>query len=564
MSRILLLRPPSVFSASTYSAPVTMPLANAYLAANLLRHGHSVTNLDALGEDIDHIDVSYDPHVRYRGLSTPNILDRITERPDGIGVSVMFSQDWPHIEDMINAIRAKFPSVPILAGGEHPTAAGEYVLRSCPAVTQVALGEGEETVVEWAEWLDGKRKLEDVGGIQYLGSDGNLKSNVRRDRIRDVDQLPWPAWHLFDLEPYFRVGEGHGVERGRSMPLVATRGCPYQCTFCSSPFMWTTRYVMRAIPDVVDEIEHYMKHYRAENIDFFDLTAVVKKDWILSFCAEIKRRGLKLSWQLPSGTRSEVMDAEVLAAMASAGCLNVTYAPESGSVRTLKEIKKKVKLPRLFESIRYAKREGIFVKCNLIIGFPRETRWDMLQTLWLAIKAAILGVDDVGLFAYSPYPGSELYEYLLGTGAIPKMDRDYFTSLMTFMDLKQSSNYCENVGEVEIAVYRLIGMSAFYGLAYLLRPARIRRAIRNYRAGRSDTVFEERLFALLHRRKLERERNRPVPPQLFSPVASRGTDILENSKNPQLPVDSLGFASGSPEPEISKSSSAVSLPHRGV
>jgi radical SAM superfamily enzyme YgiQ (UPF0313 family) len=269
--------------------------------------------------------------------------------------------------------------------------------------------------------------------------------------------------------------------------------------------MWTTRYVMRAIPDVVDEIEHYIRTYRADNIDFFDLTAIIKKEWILGFCAEIKRRGLKLTWQLPSGTRSEAMDAEVLAAMASAGCLNVTYAPESGSPRTLKEIKKKVKLPRLFESIRHAKRNGIFVKCNLIIGFPRERRWDMLQTVCVAIRSALLGVDDVGIYAYSPYPGSELYQYLRDTGAIPKMDRDYFTSLMTFMDLKQSSNYCEKVGEAEIAAYRLIGMCAFYGLSYLLRPTLILRTIRNYRARRSDTVFEERLFALLRRKKMERQ-----------------------------------------------------------
>ena len=278
--------------------------------------------------------------------------------------------------------------------------------------------------------------------------------------------------------------------------------------------MWTTRYVMRAIPDLVDEIEYYVKTYRADNIDFFDLTAIIKKEWILSFCAEIKRRGLKFTWQLPSGTRSEAMDAQVLAAMASAGCLNVTYAPESGSPRTLKEIKKKVKLPRLFESIRHAKRQGIFVKCNLIIGFPRERRWDMLQTVWVAIRCAVLGVDDVGIYAYSPYPGSELYYYLRDTGAIPRMDREYFTSLMTFMDLKQSSNYCENVGEAEIAAYRLIGMSAFYGLSYVLRPARILRTIRNYRARRSDTVFEERLFALLRRRKLERGEKQIPPPQL--------------------------------------------------
>jgi radical SAM superfamily enzyme YgiQ (UPF0313 family) len=211
------------------------------------------------------------------------------------------------------------------------------------------------------------------------------------------------------------------------------------------------------------------------------------------------------------------MDKEVLAAMASSGCLNVTYAPESGSPRTLREIKKKIKLARLFESIRYAKGNGIFVKCNLIIGFPRETRWDMLRTLWAGIRFAALGVDDVGIYAYSPYPGTELYQYLRATGAIPEMDREYFTSLMTFMDLKQSSNYCENAGEAEIAAYRLAGMCAFYGLSYLLRPTRVLRTIRNYRANRSDTVFEERLFAFLRRKELERRRQEPRPTESTSP-----------------------------------------------
>jgi radical SAM superfamily enzyme YgiQ (UPF0313 family) len=505
MSRILLIRPPAIFSATSYSAPVTMPLALAYLSSNLIQHGHEVKNIDALGQDINHMAISYSPRVRYRGLSTPNILDHITERPDGIGISVMFSQDWPHVEEMINAIHEQYPDVPIILGGEHATAASEYVLRTCPAVTYAALGEGEETIVDWADWLDGKKSIDQVSGIQYLAKDGTLMLNSPRSRLRTPDDLPWPAWHLFNLDPYFEVGEGHGVERGRSMPLVATRGCPYQCTFCSSPFMWTTRYVMRSIPQVVDEIEHYMKTYKADNIDFFDLTAIVKRDWVLEFCREIKQRGLKVTWQLPSGTRSEAMDAEVLREMAAAGCMNVTYAPESGSVRTLKEIKKKVNLPRMFESIRHAKKNGIFVKCNLIIGFPRETRWDMWQTLWCAMRFAVLGVDDTGVYTFSPYPGSELYYYLRRTNAIGEMDRGYFESLMTFMGLKQLSHYCENVGSREIGVYRSVGMSVFYGLSYLLYPGRILRTIRNYRQHKSDTVFEERLFAFLRRRNLERD-----------------------------------------------------------
>ncbi|MBI5202084.1 MAG: B12-binding domain-containing radical SAM protein [Elusimicrobia bacterium] len=504
MARIVLVRPPSVFSASSYSAPVTMPLSAAYLAAVLLEAGHKVEVLDALGDGVDHVGRSYLADVEFRGLTNEQIVERIADDADAIGLSAMFSQDWPHIETIINAIHKKLPNVPIMVGGEHPTAASEYTLRSCPAVSYTALGEGEQTMVEFADFLDGKRKIEDVSGIEYL-KDGQLVSNPPRARIRAVDDIPWPAWHLFNLEPYFETGEGHGVERGRSMPILATRGCPYQCTFCSNPGMWTTRYVMRDVEDVVDEIQHYLTRYQATNIDFYDLTAIVKKDWTMKFCNEIKKRKLKFTWQLPSGTRSEALDDEALKAMAETGCMNMTYAPESGSERTLELIKKKVKLPRLISSIRSALKYGIFVKCNLIIGFPKDERIDVYKTLWLAMKFAIIGCDDTGVYVFSPYPGSELYDYLRSTGAIRDMDREYFESLMSFMNLKAKKSYCENIGPNELGFYRVVGMGLFYGLSYLLHPSRIFRSIRNYREDRSDTVFEERLFGFLHRRALARQ-----------------------------------------------------------
>lgn len=499
MSRILLLRPPAVFSASTYSSPLTMPLALAYLAANLRRAGHEVEVLDALGAALDHIAESYSPRVRYRGLSTVDILARLNGPYDGIGVSVMFSQDWPHVEDLLIALQAKFPGTPILLGGEHATAAGAYVLETCAAVTAIALGEGEQTILGWAEHLDNQSPLDEVPGLLVRDGNGGAKATPPRARLGNPDELPWPAWEMFELEPYFAAGDGHGVERGRSMPILATRGCPYRCTFCSSPQMWTTRYVARPVAKVLDEIEHYIQHYRADNIDFFDLTAVVKKSWIVEFCQEIERRGLKFTWQLPSGTRSEAMDAEVMALMAKSGCMNVTYAPESGSPNTLKEIKKLVKLDKMYTSIRAAKANGIFVKCNLIIGFPKETRQDMWQTVATALRFAVMGVDDTGVYPFSPYPGTELYDYLRTKGTIGKMDRDYFEGLMIFMDLKRTVNYCENVGAKEIAAYRFIGMAGFYGLSFLLRPQRILRGIRNFMRHRSDTVFEERLFSYFRR-----------------------------------------------------------------
>mgnify|MGYP001973298210 CR=1 FL=1 len=102
---------------------------------------------------MDHIDVSYAPSVRYRGLSTTAILDRIEMPPDAFAVTAQFSQDWPHVEGVINAINNKFPSIPIIVGGEHATALPEHILNTCGAVKYVALGEGELTIVDFAEFL---------------------------------------------------------------------------------------------------------------------------------------------------------------------------------------------------------------------------------------------------------------------------------------------------------------------------------------------------------------------------------------------------------------------------
>ena len=507
VSHIVLIRPASVFSAKSFCSAATMPLSLAYLAAALLEKGHRVDVIDALGEALEHIAVSYTPNVRYRGLSHARIVARLEglPRPDAIGVTAMHSQEWPHHEDMVNTIAARFPGIPIILGGEHATATAEYLLASVPAVTHVALGEGEETIVEYAEFLDGRRKIGDVAGVWSRDASGAVVRNPPRARLRAPDQLPPPAWHLFDPEPYHRIGGGCGVERGRSMPIVATRGCPYQCTFCSNQVMWTTRYVLRDPVKVVDEIESHIRTYKADNIEFWDLTAIVKKSWTLAFCREVVRRGLKFTWQLPSGTRSEALDDETVKAMFDSGCRNITYAPESGSAATLDRIKKRVNLPNMIESMRTAKRLGISVKCNLIIGFPHETRRDMWRTIRLAIRLAFIGVDDAGLAPFGPYPGSELFDYLRANGAIAKLDRDYFEGLMVFGDLWNHTNYCENVGTAEITFYRLFLQCAFYGLSFLLHPSRIVRFVRNYFARRSESFFELRLFEVIRRLEIEKK-----------------------------------------------------------
>ena len=114
-----------------------------------------------------------------------------------------------------------------------------------------------------------------------------LIKTEKRTRIIKLDEIPKPAWDLVPLNKYLDLGLSLGVNRGRSMPMIASRGCPFQCTFCSSPYMWGTRWLARDPKLVADEIEEYIEKYNINNIDFYDLTAIVKKSWIIEFCNEI-------------------------------------------------------------------------------------------------------------------------------------------------------------------------------------------------------------------------------------------------------------------------------------
>ncbi len=497
MAHLTLIRAPFITSAYTFSTVLEPPLGLAYVAAALEQSGHRVTLIDSVGEALDQRQPAAFPGLVAYGLSISEILERVPDDTQAIGVSVMFSQQWPHAEALVRAMRARWPDTPIVIGGEHATATWEYLLVHCPEITACVLGEGEMTAVDLAAWVDGTLSLESVAGIAFRDGDTPRKSVVRA-RVAEPATLPWPAWHLVPLDAYFSRGMYQGVNRGRSIPVLATRGCPFQCTFCSSPEMWTTRYVVRPVEELVDEIESYVKTYGISNVDFEDLTAFIKRNWILALCAEIERRQLRITYQLPSGTRAEALDREVLEALYRTGCRNITYAPESGSEHTLKHIKKKVRLDQLVDSMKAAVAVGMVIKLNMIIGFPFETRRDVFATLRFCFKLARLGVEDIPIYLFSPYPGTELYDDLRRDAVLPEMSNEYFAAL-TYNDVSRGTRLCAALGPKEIEFYRVFGMVVSLVIAYATHPSRVWRTLRNVVRGAEESMVERRLRKLLRR-----------------------------------------------------------------
>lgn len=468
--KLTLIRPPILTPVLAFITIKTPPIGAAYIASSARASGHDVSLIDGLGNDIEN-KYNWDKDTLVMGMNLEDIYKKIPKDSEAIGFNLNFSFEWPLYRKIINDVAKKFPNAFLFAGGEHAHAVPEQILRN----TNIQLcvhGEGEETVIEILnsiKLINEKRAT--INGISYIDYKGQFIKNPPRLRIKNLDDIPRPAWDLVPMEEYLSRNYGHGIERGRPMPILASRGCPYQCTFCSNPGMWTTRWSIRSVDDVIDEIKDGIKRFKAQNFDFYDLTAVVKKDWIVNFCNRLINENLNITWQLPSGTRSEAIDAEVASLMYKSGCTNLSYAPESGSERVLTLIKKKIKLNRMLQSMRDACKAGMVLKVNIIIGFPYENFMDIIKTIIFSSRMALAGVHDYSCFIFSPYPGTELFDDLNKEGLV-KLDDDFYDSLRIYTDVSKSFSYSKKFSGKQLNFFRFLATASFYGTSFLIRPYR--------------------------------------------------------------------------------------------
>ena len=504
---VQLCKPFVVLSKNTYSAPVTLPLGLAYIGSVLEKAGYNTKILDAIGDSNPVlIKRNVDNIYNVQGLDTKEIIEKIDPNTLIFGLSLMFTQEWLLHRELIKEVKKAFPNLIIVVGGEHPSAIPEYVLRDCPEIDYVIRGEGELSLLELVHSVYNDKDTSEISGVCSINDKNEFIDNGLSHRIEYIDEIPRPAWHLLKVENYFNDYFTSGLARGRNMAILATRGCPYQCTFCSNPSMWTTRYVMRDPEDLVDEMEWLISEFETTSFEFYDLTAIIKKEWTLEFCNELKKRNFNnITWQLPVGTRTEALDEATLQAIYDTGCRFITYAPESGSVNTLKTIKKKVRLDRLTKSMKTAVKIGHTIRLNFIIGLPHETIWDCLITIGFAINCAIrYGVSDINFAIFAPYPGSELFTQLEEQKKI-KIDDGYIKRLLVQFDLTKSFSYCDNVPGIILMILRFVGFSLSYLIIYLSRPKKIINLIFNIFKKKfvANSLLEQRIYDMIMRRKLK-------------------------------------------------------------
>ena len=487
---VTLIRAPLTLSKFASAAPAVPPIGMAYIAASLQKNGHRVEIIDPTGEAIDQY-IPYAEGVLYRGLTINQIVDRI-HPSDVIGISVMFSQDWPLARTLIDAMHARYPNTMIVAGGEHVSAEPTGAMEDARGLSYIIPGDGDIAMCDLLDYLANKKTLAEIPGVYYRDGD-SIRQTLGAKRIKAIDELPWPAWDLFPLENYLKGGHGWGVNRGRNMPVLASRGCPYQCTFCSNPTMWTPRWTVRAAEEVIKEMKYYIDKYQVTNFDFQDLTAIIKKEWIMRFCQLLMVENLKITWQLPTGTRSEAIDEEVAPLLFASGCTNITYAPESGNPDILKKIKKKINRDKVIKSARAAVKAGCNVKANFIFGFPGDTYSSHWETFKFIFRLAVIGLYDISVAPFSPYPGSELFRELQSKGRIPiKLDDNYYRKL-PFSDSSKTASWAEDISSTGLNRLRNAALIWFYLISYALRPHRLFRTLRNFMIGKEESRMDKAL-----------------------------------------------------------------------
>ncbi len=499
--RIQLIHPPIYFNpAAVQATRPSLPLGLAYIAAALREDGHAVSVLDAAMAAPTQ--ATSEERLQYLGLRPEQIAAAIDPDAEAVGISVLFSFTWPLVRRIVRCIRESRPDLLIAGGGEHFNGLPEHSLREAP-LDYLVLGEGEETARELFRALENGAAVDAIPGLAFLRN-GDYVQTPHRTRIHDVDAIPWPAWDLFDPKAYYEHGHVMGVNAGMAMPILATRGCPYACTFCSNAEMWRRCWRARDPEKVADEIEHYHRQYGAVSFPFHDLTAILRRDWMVRFCEILERRKLKISWQLPVGTRCEVINEEVAGWLQKTGCHAITFAPESGSERTRKLVGKRLKEPSLIRAVRASVRHRLAVSNFFVVGFPHDTAADMRQSVRLAFRLGLAGAHDIALSIFFPIPGTQLYRELEASGRITLSDETLLAPIFS-MDavLDEKNSFCAHMSAAAITRWKYAILLVFFLTQFMVRPWRplqlLWNVLQDKETCRLDIFLNERKRRLLRR-----------------------------------------------------------------
>jgi anaerobic magnesium-protoporphyrin IX monomethyl ester cyclase len=269
----------------------------------------------------------------------------------------------------------------------------------------VMLGEAEDTLIELIHALEMQSNLSTIKGIAYASQEnGNFKNllNPKRPVRTNLDELPFAAWDLLDIQPYQLAWQQHGYF---SMNMATTRGCPFKCNWCAKP-IYGNRYNSRSPQKVVEELYSMQQIFHFDHVWFCDDIFGLKPGWVKSFSKALREKGLKLKYKIQS--RADLLlEDDTIADLAATGCDEVWIGAESGSQKVLDAMDKGTKVEQIYLATNLMKKYGIHPCFFLQLGYPGEEKMDIDLTIKMLFD---LMPFDIGVSVSYPLPGTVFYE----------------------------------------------------------------------------------------------------------------------------------------------------------
>jgi radical SAM superfamily enzyme YgiQ (UPF0313 family) len=399
--KITFLNPPQTNSKYKFLGVVAPSLGIGYMAAVLEKNGYDVDVLDASA-----LELTYD-----------EIGEEILKRnPDIVSISALTPTIGVAL-DSADKIKQVKPDTIVVLGGYHTTFEYESVLEE-PSVDVVVRGEGEYTFLDLVRTVENGGDLADVQGLAFH-DENNFSLVVTPDRpiIEDLDELPFPAFHLFPMEKYRILNITTNVAT-----IITTRGCPMQCSFCSSAALHGHHLRRRSPENVCDEIEVRLNEQNIDTIAFMDDTFTLNKKFVRDFCAEIKRRNLKFWWGCTS--RVDTLDEELLQLMKDSGCITIFIGVESADQQMLEKMNKNITVSKTEKAFKLARKVGIRTIASCVIGMPEDTKESMKKTIDF-VKS--LNPNYALYSLATPYPGTRFYNETFKKNLIQIKDWSKYT-----------------------------------------------------------------------------------------------------------------------------------------
>lgn len=406
--KVLFVNPPQTASKYKFMGVIAPPLGIAYMAGVLQENNIDVEILDASAEDMDFKDVEKELLKR-----KPNLV-ALTALTPTIGRALETAQ----------VVKETLPDSIVVMGGYHPTFNFIETLED-ENVDIVIRGEGEYIMLNLVQALENQSSLHDVKGIVF--EDKNSKEivvNPEAPLIQDLDELPFPALNLLPMKKYRLLDMDTHMTT-----MITTRGCPMQCSFCSSAAMHGKKIRERSVENIVDEIEYLKTNYDIDTIAFMDDTFTLKKRKVMAICDEILKRNIEIMWGCTS--RVDTLDEKLLKKMKEAGCITIFIGVESADQQQLDNMCKNTTIAKIENAFKIAHKLKIRTIASVALGMPGDTKEIMNKTVKFVHKLK----PNYAIYSLAtPYPGTKFYKEAFEKNLIKIKDWSKYTLITPILE----------------------------------------------------------------------------------------------------------------------------------